>query len=602
MDPKVNLALKKKRELLCGFNKRKRSLRKYINNLKPIDCTLEINQITKCVFLGALLLKPVPQLFDSPILIEELDMKLGNVKVAETNLNYSTTQISTKVNLQTKMDKKENGKGKPHDLRNIPSNIKAEIIKLDGPHKVQKVEINGLTITAINVDKSTSKSNGKTTKTANVINKNNLTISRMSFKAGDQLKETFNDGIKVPKINFKSVESSECLQKPAQNVESVIEAINNQTDDLPSVATYNVKTRFNRMRLKPVEKFKKPNKYLQPNLKHVKEYANKSYSDFDGPSKLKIPKISSVDQSVNKSNEIHTSAKPALEPVTEPKTECKSVIETDTELMKVEETQEVVEEIEGSVTNIKDNKVPKFRFQNVEKVHDLPLFLEPVIQRVDSPQEEPINYSLQDKPQLVDLKSLDTSTNNLQGSETDFEVPSNDTKEISQDAYSSSKTPELLLSDSDDDDTIDQLMFNIMDIKIGPNVFGGNFFDMPPSDIEDDNDFMQFSRQFPVQVEHKNLDQNDASSPLKNYSTKKRNKYLKRTPQCKICSQVFSSYMKLRKHRTLHNGANPYVCLKCGENHSTLELLIAHLRTHEGMLSFCKPVLFSFITVFTTEG
>ncbi|XP_044268933.1 zinc finger protein 391-like [Tribolium madens] len=372
MDMKNNLALKKKRELLGGINKRKMSLRKYMDNLKQSECRLDITQITKCVFLGSLCLKPVPQLFDSPLLLEELDAKVGNLRS-----DYEE-YIETKSIMSTKEP------------------VTKESVKR-GPKK----------------------------KTLNLSK-----IKKKTLKGKTDVKTTPN--------GFNSVKN-----------ESASELL------VSTTATSNVLPVINNEDSSPVE------------------------SSFQK--------------------------------------------ETSENVSRIEENQ--VETVTNEMAFTEDMLDMKLLNQNIKAVNPDPFAF-----------EEDEAERLRREP-----------------------------------------TPELILSDSDED-AIDQLMYNIMDIKVGPNVFDKDFFDMPPSDIEEEEEEYE---------EYSNDSQENKNES--NTQTTKEKKYSKRAPQCKICSQVFPSYMQLKKHKQAHNGDKPYLCLKCNENHQTLDQLIAHLRTHQGKRPYvCK--------------
>lgn len=361
MDVKNNLALKKKRELLGSINKRKMSLRKYIDNIKhQNECRLEITQITKCVFLGSLCLKPVPHLFDSPLHLEELDMRVGN------NKNFETKSIPTE---------KE----------------PVEPLKR-GPRRRQ-----------LNTPKIKKK--GEKTKTD----------SRNGFSS------------------VKNEATFEIIDLPSKRTEIELEVITNPEHDF-------------------------------------------------------LPETTADNQ-------------------------------------------------EEPVTN------------DIETVLDVNLLSQ-------SPSSKEVQHKFQSDNS--DIKTVPDPF--------DFDLEEDEVERLKREP-----TPELILSDSDED-AIDQLMYNIMDIKVGPNVFDKDFFDIPPSDEE----FEEFSND---SQENKNASSEDSSKPKK---------YIKRSPQCKICSQNFSSYMQLKKHKQIHNTEKPYLCLKCNENHQTLDQLLAHLRTHQGMYTRLK--------------
>ncbi|EEZ99579.1 zinc finger protein 391 [Tribolium castaneum] len=365
MDMKNNLALKKKRELLGGINKRKMTLRKYMDNLKQSECRLDITQITKCVFLGSLCLKPVPHLFDSPLLLEELDAKVGSVG---TEFEY--------IEMKSVMSDKE----------------------------------------AVTKD---SVKRGLKKKTLN-----SPKIKKKTLKVKTDIRTTPN--------GYNSVKS--------ESASELVEATTAMSPVLPVINTEETSPVLSSFQTEPSE----------------------------------------------------------------------------------------------SMSTSEENQV-----------------------------ETPF-------PDFLDIKLLNQNIKDIKGVNPDpFAFEEDEAERLRREP-----TPELILSDSDED-AIDQLMYNIMDIKVGPNVFDKDFFDMPPSDIEEDYE------------EYSNDSQENKNEP--NTVITRGKKYSKRAPQCKICSQVFSTYMQLKKHKLAHDGDKPYFCLKCNENHQTLDQLIAHLRTHQGKRPYvCK--------------
>jgi hypothetical protein len=420
MDMKNNLALRKKRELLGGITKRKMSLRKYMDNIKQNECRLDITQITKCVFLGSLCLKPVPQLFESPLLLEELDMRVGNVK---SSISINDENLDEP--FQTSIIKDEA----------TPSNL----VKKGGPRKK-----------CLNVPK----------------------IKKKTLREKYKLRTTSNSLINVK--NESAV---------FENNESV------EADDIP----------------------------------------------------LTLP--------INNNNQMTTASCNSSNGIT---------TETDTSI--------ILSEV---------NDAPYVKSQTVEKSNEQQnnIRFEDVNIEQKFLTEPTLNSSFEDSDNIPpDIKSGDS-----------VEIQYNDVESLKRES-----TPELILSDSDED-AIDQLMFNIMDIKVGPNVFEKEFFDMPPSDIEE---YDEYTSEFNEKDE--STDTNESKVKVK--------KFIKRNPQCKICSQVFSSYMQLKEHKEAHKGDRPYLCLKCNENYNSLDQLIAHLRKHQGKRPYvCKKCNEEFKTIKALE-
>ncbi|KAF7275797.1 hypothetical protein GWI33_011269, partial [Rhynchophorus ferrugineus] len=53
--------------------------------------------------------------------------------------------------------------------------------------------------------------------------------------------------------------------------------------------------------------------------------------------------------------------------------------------------------------------------------------------------------------------------------------------------------------------------------------------------------------------------------------------------KCKICCAVFSNYYKLSKHKFEHKlKVNPYECNQCNDKFKDIDLLMAHIRVHQG--------------------
>lgn len=132
-------------------------------------------------------------------------------------------------------------------------------------------------------------------------------------------------------------------------------------------------------------------------------------------------------------------------------------------------------------------------------------------------------------------------------------------------------TPEIVLSDSDED-AIDQLMYNIVDIKLASQDYE-DFYVEPEIKVYPISKGNDCTEEFKSPIKENQL----SNLPKEIKMLPKRKK-----PQCKICSQIFKNYLQLKKHKPLHDGDRPYTCPKCNGGHSSLDLLIAHLRKHEG--------------------
>ncbi|RZC35040.1 zinc finger protein 391-like [Asbolus verrucosus] len=423
MDVKNSLALKKKRELLGSVNKRKMSLRKYMDNLKQDECRLDITQITKCVFLASLCLKPVPQLFDSPILLEELDMKVGNVsgRVPVNDENVSRPDETI---------------------------MKEKTVKNDYPKKANNKKKN----------------------------------------------------LNTPKIKKKSLRE----KNESKNIYNSLNNVKNE---------------------------------------NVKLEINESLS-------LEDAKLSLTESRDEEINEIDSPPEFTDRTIQQEIVFCKIVEPTFDETIVIEKPNDLQ-------SNTLEEEVLDFQLNETNSTEE-------VIPNVNESNSMPL-----------DIKTNFISTDNQ------YEDNINLKREL---------TPELILSDSDDD-AIDQLMYNIMDIKIGPNGFEEKLFDLPPSDIQE---YKEYSND--------HFNEKVTSSTVDGEATKDK-KFIKRTPQCKICSQVFPTHIKLKKHKIAHNGDKPYLCLKCGENHATLEQLIAHLRTHQGKRPYvCKKCNKGFKTIKALEN
>ncbi|KAJ3661440.1 hypothetical protein Zmor_005835 [Zophobas morio] len=437
MDVKNSLVLKKKRELLVGINKRKMSLRKHIDMLKPNECRLDITQITKCVFLGSLCLKPVPQLFDSPLLLEELDMKVGNVRtdVIINNENNSFKTLNGENHITPKNSSKRGSRK-----------------RCLNPAKIRK--------------KSLRERNDS--KTINGVIKDETVVVTPTQCANDR--------------------ETALVQRIETN------------DDIPPP--------------KPLcEKVEKENNKVELAMLH-------SVIEND----IEVPP---TETSFQENNSIKSS-----------NTELEIKEITITEPVANEHIYEFEEDVafEESILNLKldrNGKDPNSR--NKPTSEDIP----------------------------PDIKTI-----------TSVALHYEDVERLKREP-----TPELILSDSDED-AIDQLMFNIMDIKVGPNMFDKDLFDIPSPEAEEFEEYSSYCNN--TNEDHPNKNDDDDGF-------KEDKKMIKRTPQCKICSQVFGSYIQLKKHKAAHNGDKPYLCLKCNENHTTLDQLVAHLRTHQGKHPYvCK--------------
>ncbi|XP_018564083.1 uncharacterized protein LOC108905612 [Anoplophora glabripennis] len=137
--------MKKKPELLKKTGKSSQTLRKFLNNLKENDLHYENKQITQCVFLGVLRLKPVPSIFSNnvPSVSTTVEInkskRIKNIKSnKELNKNASKKNNINKV-LSGKISKKSPDKVKA-DVKKVPIKKSSIKIKLNPKKKIHEVE------------------------------------------------------------------------------------------------------------------------------------------------------------------------------------------------------------------------------------------------------------------------------------------------------------------------------------------------------------------------------------------------------------------------------------------------------------------------------
>ncbi|CAH1105785.1 unnamed protein product [Psylliodes chrysocephalus] len=126
--------MKKKPEQYTRQGKTNNNIKSFLSNLKENDLHFEDNQITQCVFLGVLRLKPVPSVFNS----NNLPSTAVESKNKKHKNNNSTKEVNKNISAKRDINKVISGKIRKKN----PDTIKASVKKLATKKPVIKIKFN----------------------------------------------------------------------------------------------------------------------------------------------------------------------------------------------------------------------------------------------------------------------------------------------------------------------------------------------------------------------------------------------------------------------------------------------------------------------------